>query len=281
MHVRLATVLVAAIAALTAAPALAVAEPTPPATDSAVVEAVEAALMGARTATTATQRSACLEAQAAIIAQERVAGSTEPVDHAAIRSACKVLQVLVVSTRSAEEADAIATALTERDAIAATASNAYASRFGAAAYRADADAPAVAVLLVAQPRRTAVFVGADTTSVGKAFVAARKIKPAVKHAACLHTAARAIAKERVASAGGSTVTQKQLDAIEKKCKMRVVGYSALASKAGSKDLVAKSAKLKNVRVYAGRRTPVSYGAAVYVDTLSGTKHVAFLAGQPR
>ena len=281
MHVRLATVLVAAITALTAAPALAVAEPTPPVPDAAVVDAVESALVAARTATTPTTRDACLSAQAATIAQERVAGSTEPVDYDAIRATCKVLKVLVVSIKSSAEPEAIATALTERDVIAATAANAYASRHGAAAYRADAEAPAVAVLLVAQPRRTPSFVGADTTSVGKAFVAARKIKPAVKHSSCLHTAARAIAKETVASAGTTSVTQKQLDALEKKCGMRVVGYSSLAVKAGAKDLVAKTKKLKNFTTYAGRRTPVSYGAAVYVDTLSGTKRVAFLAGQPK
>ncbi|KQY58285.1 hypothetical protein ASD11_01055 [Aeromicrobium sp. Root495] len=284
MHARPAAPLLAALVTLltlTAAPALAADPADPPASDDAVVAAVESALVEARTATTASRRSSCLAAQAAEVAEKRAAGNATSIDVEAVRSTCKVLKVFAVSTTSNGSAESIAARLVEREAVVVTSRNVFATRHAAASSRAGADAPAFTVLLVAEPRHAASFVGVDTTAVNRSFSAARRIKPAVKHSACLHTAARAISKESVASAGTTRLTQKKLDSIKATCKLRVLGYSTFEARPGAKDVVARTKKLKIFTVYAARRTPVRYGAAVYLDTVGGTKRIVFLAGQPR
>ena len=280
MHTRLAAALTVAVLALTAAPALADDEPTPPTPAAApeVVSAVESTLVQARTATPASKRSTCLADHADAIAKARLTTGEWTYKASKIAAACKVLRVVPVQDFSASTPEDIAKRLTTADGIKKTLTNPFYSRHAASSYRLSTESQTATLLLVAEPRHAAAFAPAATRGINRAFVAARTAKPRVTHSSCLSKAAHAWSKERVATAGA---TDGRRTATGKKCRMRVIGLSLFETKASTKAIVKKVRTSTVFRSYADRRTPVSYAAAVYLDKISGTKQVIFFVGQPK
>ena len=280
MHTRLAAALTAAVLALSAAPALADAAPTPPAPTAApeVVSAVESSLAQARTATPASKRSTCLAQQADAIAKARLTTGEWTYQASRIAAACKVLRVVPVQDFSASTPEDIAKRLTSADGIKKTLTNRFYSRHAASSYRLSAESQTATILLVAEPRHAAVFDQTSTRAINRAFVAARTAKPRITHSRCLSNAAYAWSKERVATAGA---TPGRRTAIGKACRLRATGLVLFETTASTKAIVKKMRSSSVFRSYAGRRTRVSFAAAVYADKISGRKQVIFLAGQPK
>lgn len=279
MHTRLAAALTAAVLALSAAPALAEdAPPTPATADAAVVTAVDSALAQARTASPASKRSTCLAEHGDAIAKTAIETGVWGYSTSDIAKECKVLRVIAVTDYSASTPEDIAKRLTTSDAIKKTLTNRFTSRHSVSSFRVSADAQTATILLVAEPRHAAVLDQTSTRAINRAFVAARTAKPRITHSRCLSNAAYAWSKERVATVGA---TPGRRTATGKACRLRATGLVLFETTASTKAIVKKVRSSSVFRSYAGRRTRVSFAAAVYADKISGRKQVIFLAGQPK